>query len=639
MAREDYQKALKKGERSYARCLSEGKYPYLQVLEELLSHTDVVAEENLGVCAIPSELIVGTYTAGRRTAFAPNFMPLLEPESEFAAKWQALYSAHLEEGIHDPIKCYEFMNRYYVLEGNKRVSVMKFCGAPTVPGSVTRIIPKRTDEPENRLYFEYLAFYKHSKINYIIFSKLGSYRIFLEKIGFQADYDWTDEDRMEVRSLYVRFEKAYKEKGGDHLPIPTGDAFLMYLELYPCDLELEEKLPAQIKSELLKMWDEILLQAKGNPAEIKMEPQEAPKKNLFDYLLSPGTKYLKIAFVHDKNPQESAWIYGHELGRMYLEEQFKGKVETISYNDISQGAELASTLEDAIDKKCGIIFTTTPQFLEGSIKTALKYPNVKILNCSVDTNHQCIRTYYARLFEAKFLSGLVAGALCRNGKIGYMADYPICGMIANINAFAIGVKMVNPMATVQLEWTTVRDKQEIIKGFRANGVNLVSCLEMIVPNSPSRYFGLVNIEKEDEPENLTAVMWNWGALYKKLVETVQNGAWDSAGSDGVALNYWWGMSAGVVDFICSPKVPVKTRQLVEFMQHQIMEGGFTPFSGVLYSQEGIVQSDENRSLSPEEIINMRWLADNVKGSLPRWNKLNEDAKAVVEVQGVDNIEE
>ena len=67
--------------------------------------------------------------------------------------------------------------------------------------------------------------------------------------------------------------------------------------------------------------------------------------------MSPGTKYLKIAFVHDKNPQDSAWIYGHELGRMYLEEQFKGKVETISYNDVSQGAELENTLDDAIAKK------------------------------------------------------------------------------------------------------------------------------------------------------------------------------------------------------------------------------------------------------------------------------------------------
>lgn len=638
MARDDYQKALKKGERSYARYLSEGKYPYLQVLEELLSHTDVVAEEDLGICSIPSEMIVGTFTAGRRTAFAPNFMPLLDDESEFAAKWQALYNAHLEEGIHDPIKCYEFMNRYYVLEGNKRVSVLKFCGAPSVQGNVTRIIPKRTDEPENRLYFEFLAFYKCSKVNYIVLSKLGSYRTLLEKLGFEVDYKWTDDDRMEVRSLYVRFEKVYKEKGGEQPPIPTADAFLMYLELYPCDPHQEEKLPSQIKSELVKMWDEILLQAKGNPSEIKTEPQEAPKKNLFDYLLSPGTKYLKIAFVHDKNPQDSAWIYGHELGRMYLEEQFKGKVETISYNDVSQGAELENTLDDAIEKKCNIIFTTTPQFLEGSIKTAIKNPSVKILNCSVDTNHQCIRTYYARLFEAKFLSGLVAGALCKNGKIGYMADYPICGMIANINAFAIGVKMVNPNATIQLEWTTVRSKQEILEDFKANEVNLVSCLEMIVPNSPSRYFGLVNIEK-DEPENLTAVIWNWGALYKKLVETVQNGAWDSAGSDGVALNYWWGMSAGVVDLIYSESLPSATKRLVKLFEKELKEARFRVFEGELKDQQGNIRVEEGKLIDPEHIITMDWLLDNVVGRLPRYDELTDNAKLKMALQGVVKEEE
>ena len=92
-----------------------------------------------------------------------------------------------------------------------------------------------------------------------------------------------------------------------------------------------------------------------------------------------------------------------------------------------------------------------------------------------------------------------------------------------------------------------------------------------------------------------------------------------------------------VTFLHKAKGPVA--RLNNLNKHQIMEGGFSPFSGELYSQDGIVQSDDNRSLTPEEIINMRWLADNVNGSLPHWNKLNEDAKAVVEVQGVDNIEE
>lgn len=145
----------------------------------------------------------------------------------------------------------------------------------------------------------------------------------------------------------------------------------MYLELYPCDPNHEEKLPSQIKSELLKMWDEILLQAKGNPSEIKTEPQEAPKKNLFDYLLSPGTKYLKIAFVHDKIHRI---LHGYMVMsldacilRNSLRERLKQSLIMMFHREQNLRIHLMMQLQ-----KCNIIFTTTPQFLEGSIKTAIK---------------------------------------------------------------------------------------------------------------------------------------------------------------------------------------------------------------------------------------------------------------------------
>ena len=129
MSLNDYNKALRLGEKSYQEHLMHGTYPYLQVLEELLSHTDVVSEVPLGLVQIPIKLIAGTYAVGRRTAFAPNFMPLLNPGSEFAFKWSNLCDSHLAEGIRDPIKAYEFMNRFYVVEGNKRVSVLKYFDA------------------------------------------------------------------------------------------------------------------------------------------------------------------------------------------------------------------------------------------------------------------------------------------------------------------------------------------------------------------------------------------------------------------------------------------------------------------------------------------------------------------------------
>ena len=114
MAQEDYRKALRLGQKEFRSSVLKGTYPYLQALDEILEHTAVEYTEPLGVVNIPLASIVGTKTAGRKTAFAGNFMPLLDEDTEFAQKWNALCDAHLSVGIRDPIKAYEYMNKFYV---------------------------------------------------------------------------------------------------------------------------------------------------------------------------------------------------------------------------------------------------------------------------------------------------------------------------------------------------------------------------------------------------------------------------------------------------------------------------------------------------------------------------------------------
>ena len=160
MALYDYSGALKKGRKQYQVSVAKGEYPYLPVLDDILSYTDIISEVNLGLMDVPLDKIVGTKTKGRTSAFANNFMPLLAEKSEFGAKWAYLYDHQIEEGIHDPIVAYEFMNQYYVQEGNKRVSVLKYVGAFSITASVTRLIPKRTDDLDNRFYYEFLEFYQ-----------------------------------------------------------------------------------------------------------------------------------------------------------------------------------------------------------------------------------------------------------------------------------------------------------------------------------------------------------------------------------------------------------------------------------------------------------------------------------------------
>lgn len=632
MSYEDYKKALKLGQKEYQACVSKGEYPYLQVLDEILANADVEGEVSLGLVQIPIDLIVGTKSAGRTTAFAPNFMPLLSSVSEFASKWSALCQAHLNEGIRDPIKAYEFMNHFYVVEGNKRVSVLKYFNAASIPGVVTRIIPKRSDTKENKIYFEFLDFYRHTEINDIYFSKEGSYKKLLSILDKDPEEDWSPEFRMDFRSLFNRFQSAYNAKGGKKLPITSGDAFLAFLNIYGYEA-CKDKMPAELKSDIAKIWDEIVLQKQDLPVDLVMTPKEGTKKApILTRILTPSSK-IKVAFVHDKSAETSSWTYAHELGRLYVEEVLKDQVETCCVENVNLNNAEMILNEMAIDDN-KIIFTTTPQLLQPSLKFAIDHPDIKILNCSLNTSHRYIRTYYARMYEAKFLIGAIAGAMCDTGKIAYIADYPIYGTISNINAFALGVKMVNPRTKVYLEWSKVKEKKTDY--IHSDGISFVSNQDMIIPNTPSRDFGLC-YTGNGEPMNLAMPVWHWGKLYEKLIRSVLDSTWKSESSEK-AVNYWWGMSAGVIDIIYSKSLPIGTRRLIDLLRHTISTGDFRPFSGILYGQNGIMHNAPNQDISPENIATMDWLVENVIGDIPKFDELTEEAQALVRLQGVDSEE-
>ena len=217
MGKEEYRKALKLGKKDYQMRLLRGEKPILQVLDDILPDRSLYSEVPIGLVQIPIDQIVGTKTGGRSNAFAANFMPILRETSEFAQKWARLSTSHENEGIREPIKAYEYMNKFYVLEGNKRVSVMKFFDVVSVPGVVTRIVPKRTEEKENKIYFEFLDFYELTQINYVWFSEEGSFKKLLEAVGKDTETVWTDDEKLEFSSIYRRFMAEYKAIEKDKL--------------------------------------------------------------------------------------------------------------------------------------------------------------------------------------------------------------------------------------------------------------------------------------------------------------------------------------------------------------------------------------------------------------------------------------
>ena len=632
MAIEEYIKAYKMGKKEYQSRMLRGLKPTLEVLDDILSGKGTLSEVPLGLVQIPVDQIVGTKTYGRSEAFASNFMPILRENTEFAIKWAHLCTAHENEGIREPIKAYEYMNKFYVEEGNKRVSVMKFFGVVSTPAIVTRVVPKRTEEKENKIYYEYMDFYDKTKINYIWFSEEGRFAKLLEAVGKSEDEEWNDEDRLDFNSVYSRFNGEYRARGGEKLSITAGDAFLSFITLYGYEA-LKDKTTSELKALITKSWEEFKLLEEDKEVDLKMDPGKE-KKPILSRLLPISAPKLKVAFIYEKTATSSAWTYAHELGRMHLEQKFPEEVSTIYYDNTTLD-NIEERIEDAIQQGCNIVFTTTPSFVPASVKAAIAHPDIRILSCSVNTSHRYIRTYYARMHEAKFLMGAIAGAMAENNKIAYIADYPIYGAIANINAFALGAKMINPRAKVYLEWSTKKEGN-VVENIRQIQPMCVSGKDMVIPEEASRYFGLYRLDGE-VPHNLAMPLWHWGKFYEQLIQTIMDGTWkyDDNPSANKAINYWWGMSSGVVDVICSQNLPIGTKRLVDLLKNTICTGEFNPFSGVLYSQEGVVQNNPNKSLTPEEILTMDWLAENVVGSIPKEEELQEASRPVISQQGID----
>ena len=273
------------------------------------------------------------------------------------------------------------------------------------------------------------------------------------------------------------------------------------------------------------------------------------------------------AFIHDSSAAASKWVYSHEYGRHILENFTDGQVRTLSYENVRTDGEVDQAVEDAVRRGPNVIFTTTPKLLLSSVRQAALHPDVKILNCSLNTSYPSVRTYYPRLYGAKFIKGAIAGTLTRDGCIGYVADYPTYGSIASINAFAQGARMVNANARIYLDWAHLRDGGAVGR-LQAQGIVYIDYLDRLAASTGTQM---------GNRHNLALIQTHWGRLYQSLVRRVMEGSWKQEDQGSSAVNYWWGMSSGVVDVLTHPGLPDGVLHLAEILKRGIVDGSIDLF--------------------------------------------------------------
>jgi hypothetical protein len=449
-----YESARKLGLREYSYNISKGEIGYLPSLEGILKDVEIVSTVNLGTIDVPLKKIIGTYTHSRSLAFSKNFMPLLN-DSEFKGKWTSLCTAQTDEGIRDSIKVYEFMNHYYVIEGNKRVSVLKYFGAYSITADVTRLIPKKDKTDRNNvIYYEFLKFNNRTKIYSIWFSKRKSFGILLDMLeNYNPSFDSSDNKFKYFETyIYNAFRNAYYSVGGDKLPITTGDAFLEYAKIYGIPEKIVESELEPVLRELIKELSHFQNDDIIDIQTTHVEPNQNTVISTIASLIIPQKK-LKVAFVYARTVQTSGWTYSHELGRQYVAEIFNEQIDTSYIDNIPENDDAYFSIKKLADEGYDIIFTTSPVFMNATLKCALEYPQIKFFNCSENRPYMHLSNYFGRTYETRFLTGIIAGSMTRSNILGYTATSPAPEVISSINAFALGAKLVNPYAQVKVAWT------------------------------------------------------------------------------------------------------------------------------------------------------------------------------------------
>ena len=634
---EDYKNALKSGQRAYRACVARGQSPYLAVLDDILVNVNIVAQEPLGLVELPAESIVGTKTSGRHTAFAPNFMPLLEPDTEFAGKWSNLCDAHLEEGIHTPIIAYEFLNKFYVQEGNKRVSVLKYFDAVRIAGTVTRLIPERNDSLENRIYYEFLDFYKLSKVNDVHFSRLGGYAKLQTLVCKASGESWTDDDRLSFSAFYTMFRQQFLALGGGGLNLTAGDAMLVYLSVYRY-ADACESTPSQVKQNLEKLWDEVKVLTEPQAVALSLEPKQGPGEPLLAKLnIFTKPSELKVVFLHEHNAENSAWVRAHDKGIEALQQAFPDRVFITRKENIEPEVDAEQVLEDVAHDNADVVFTSSARMHTACLKVAAQHPKTRILNCSLNAPHPLVRTYYPRTYEVTYLLGMLAGVMARTDRVGYVAANPVYGIPAAVNAYAQGLKTVRPDAKVVLRWACLPDPAHPLDFSDRPDVEIFYARDNREPEGTHRDYGLCRRQPDGTLQPLGLPVWRWDTFYTEIIRSIFDGAWDNDAAGARAVNYWWGMSSGAEEIDYSKDLPAGTLQLLDLMEKMLSENNLRIFPEDLYAQGHVLHSPEAVVYSPKELMEMDWLDECVEGALPHYDELDVKTHTLMAINGLNTL--
>ncbi|MDP2504203.1 BMP family ABC transporter substrate-binding protein [Oceanobacter sp. 3_MG-2023] len=328
---------------------------------------------------------------------------------------------------------------------------------------------------------------------------------------------------------------------------------------------------------------------------------------------------IKAAFILVGPADHVGWSYSHNQGRLAIERTFGDKVETEVVEFVPEGRSSREVLQDLADRN-DIVFATSFGYMVSTESIARDNPNVIFEHATGSRQGGNLGNYATRAYQPRYLSGLIAGSMTKNGKIGYVAAHPIPEVIRGINAFTMGVREVNPTAEVEVLWTykwyDPEKDVELANQLIESGVDLLthhtdsSAIAEIAEQKNVYVIGYHSDMRPFAPsKHLASVVHNWGPYYINRIQALLNNTWKPDSE-------WTGMAESTSQLVSiSPEIPADIRRLVANKQQEIMSGQYSVFAGPIKSYRGSTRIKEGKELSDDQLLRMNWYVEGVTGSL------------------------
>jgi simple sugar transport system substrate-binding protein len=332
--------------------------------------------------------------------------------------------------------------------------------------------------------------------------------------------------------------------------------------------------------------------------------------------------HIKVGFVYVSPIGDAGWSYQHDQGRKYMDKKLGDKVETQYVENVGEGADAERVIRQLASGGADLIFTTSFGYMNPTIKVARQFPNVVFEHATGYKRAKNVGTYMPRLYQARYLAGMIAGGMTESNKLGFVAAYPIPEVIRAIDAFTRGARSVNPDAQVNVIWinawydpSKARQAAETLMDQGADVLTHHTDSHAVVQAAAERGKYAIayhsDMSKYGKDAHLTAVVHKWGKFYTEIAKEVLNGTWKSR-------NVWGGIDRGMVDLAdINPVVPDDLKQKVMDARQQIIDGKLQPFAGPVVDQSGKTRVPEGEVMSDDAMLKLDYYVQGVASKLPK----------------------